>query len=104
MKGNEPMVRHIVVWRLKNTPNAEQTAKTIKEKLEALKGKISVIEDIEVGINFNETEAASDLVLVSTFKSAEDLNTYINHPEHKAVGAEYVRPNVSERRVVDYEF
>ena len=98
------MVRHIVVWRLKNTPNAEQTAKTIKEKLEALKGKISVIEDIEVGINFNETEAASDLVLVSTFKSEEDLNTYINHPEHKAVGAEYVRPNVSERRVVDYEF
>lgn len=98
------MVRHIVAWKLADSENKAETAKLIKEKLEALKGKIDAIADIEVGINFNETESASDIVLVSTFKSTEDLNTYINHPEHKSVGANYVRPNVSERRVVDYEF
>lgn len=98
------MIKHIVVWKIADQENKAATAALIKENLEALKDKIDVIEDIEVGINFNTTDSASDIVLVSSFKSAEDLNTYINHPAHKAVGANYVRPNVSERRVVDYEF
>ncbi|MBQ8300515.1 MAG: Dabb family protein [Clostridia bacterium] len=29
---------------------------------------------------------------------------YQNHEAHKAVGAEFVRPYVAERRVCDYEF
>lgn len=98
------MVKHIVVWRLNDVDNKAELAFEIKKNLEALKDKIDEIIDIEVGINFNETEAASDIVLVSTFASKEALNAYIVHPEHKAVGAEYVRPNVSERRVIDYEF
>ena len=98
------MIRHIVVWRLADAPDKAEKAQAIKTNLEALKDKIDVIREIQVGINFNETEAASDIVLVSTFDSKEDLNTYIGHLAHKAVGAELVRPNVSERRVVDYEF
>ena len=43
-------------------------------------------------------------ILVSEFETKDDLNTYQNHPEHKAVGATYVRPYVAERRVCDYEF
>lgn len=98
------MIRHIVVWCLADAPDKAEKAQAIKTNLEALKDKIDVIREIQVGINFNETEAASDIVLVSTFDSKEDLNTYIGHPAHKAVGTEFVRPNVSERRVVDYEF
>ncbi len=98
------MIRHIVLWRIAETENAAERALAIKENLEALKGKIDEVVDIEVGINFNETEAASDVALVSTFKTKEDLDIYQDHPEHKAVGANYVRPFVTERRVVDYEF
>lgn len=98
------MIRHIVVWRINESDNKTEIANTIKKELEALKDKIDVIVDIEVGINFNQTENASDIILVSAFKSQEDLETYINHPDHKYVGANFVRPNVSERRVVDYEF
>lgn len=98
------MIRHIVLWRIAETENAAERALAIKENLEALKGKIDELVDIEVGINFNETEAASDVALVSTFKTKEDLEIYQDHPEHKAVGANYVRPFVTERRVVDYEF
>lgn len=97
------MIKHIVVWRLADAPDKAEKAAAIKENLEALKSKISVIKEIEVGINFNETDSASDVVLVSSFETREDLNTYVNHPEHKSVGANFVRPNVCERRVVDYE-
>ena len=91
------------MWKIADNCDKEKTANTIKEKLEGLKGKIEVIKDITVGINFNETDAASDIVLVSKFDTREDLDTYIDHPLHKAVGAEFVRPNVKERRVCDYE-
>ena len=98
------MIRHIVMWKMAPAEDKEEKAMAIKENLEALIDKIDVIENIEVGINFNDTESASDVVLVSTFKTVEALNEYQNHPAHKAVGATYVRPHVAERRVCDYEF
>lgn len=98
------MVRHIVMWRMADLPDKEKRAADIKENLELLKSKIDELVDIEVGINFENSQYSSDVVLVSTFKTSEDLNSYQIHPAHKAVGAAYVKPYVSERRVVDYEF
>ncbi|MGN0162644.1 MAG: Dabb family protein [Candidatus Ornithomonoglobus sp.] len=98
------MIKHIVVWRIADGEDKPERASAIKENLEALKGKIDELVDIEVGINFNTTESASDVVLVSTFKNKADLEIYQDHPAHKAVGTNYVRPYVKERRVVDYEF
>ncbi|MCI8520689.1 MAG: Dabb family protein [Clostridia bacterium] len=98
------MIRHIVMWRLAPCEDKKEKAMLIKENLEALKNKIDVLVDIEVGINCEGSDSASDVVLVSTFKTAEDLNAYQNHPAHKAVGTAFVRPNVAERRVCDYEF
>lgn len=97
------MIKHIVMWRMADTPDKAEKALAIKENLEALKDKIKVLKSIEVGINFETSDAASDVVLVTEFDSAADLNEYQQHPAHKAVGAAYVRPNVAERRVVDYE-
>ena len=98
------MIKHIVVWRMAPMPDKAEKAQAIKENLEALKDKIDVIKEIRVGLNFNESEFASDVVLETVFETKEDLNTYQNHPAHKAVGANFVRPNVAERRVIDYEF
>lgn len=102
-KGVSEMIRHIVMWRMADAPDKFERAQAIKENLEALKEKIDVLVDIEVGLNFEGSDSASDVVLVSTFNTAEDLNTYQLHPAHKAVGAAYVKPYVAERRVVDYE-
>ena len=98
------MIRHIVMWRLADTPDKAQKAAAIKEGLEALKDKIAEITDIQVGININDSDTVSDVVLVSTFASRDALAAYVQHPAHKAVGAAAVKPNVTERRVVDYEF
>lgn len=98
------MIRHIVMWKMADDIDAQERALAIKNNLEALKGEIDELVDIEVGLNFNNTDSASDVVLVSTFKTREDLEIYQDHPSHKSVGANYVRPFVKERRVVDYEF
>ncbi len=98
------MIKHIVVWRISDAVDKGKTAQIIKENLEALKEKIDILRDIRVGINFNDTDAASDIVLETVFDSKADLQAYQEHPAHVAVGRDYVRPNVSERRVIDYEF
>ena len=92
------------MWKMADDIDAQERALAIKNNLEALKGEIDELVDIEVGLNFNNTDSASDVVLVSTFKTREDLEIYQDHPSHKSVGANYVRPFVKERRVVDYEF
>lgn len=98
------MIKHIVLWRMNDTEDKADRAADIKKQLEALKDKIDFIVDIHVGLNFNTTDQASDVVLESVFNTKEDLEAYQTHPAHVAVGKDYVRPNVKERRVIDYEF
>ena len=99
------MVKHIVAWKLKDNANGntkEENALLIKEKLEALNGRIPGLVKIEVGIDFSKTEMSSDIILYSEFESKEDLNNYQIHPEHKAVVPLVVDVTL-ERRLVDYE-
>lgn len=99
------MIKHIVMWRLKdfaNEASKEENATRLKNSLESLKDKISEINHIEVGININRSEAAFDVVLYSEFDSMEALQAYQRHPEHMNIVG-FVNEIRSERAVVDYE-
>jgi heme-degrading monooxygenase HmoA len=99
------MVTHIVLWRLKDAAlgNDKATnARLIREKLEALRGRIPGLLRLEVGRDFSATDVSADLVLVTEFESRADLAAYQAHPDHQAVVA-FVREVVTERRLVDYE-
>ncbi len=99
------MIKHIVMWKLKETAEGktkEENAKIIKEGLEGLKEKIDFLQAVEVGINFNGSEMAYDVALYTEFDSKEDLDRYQNHEEHLKVAA-YVRKVNAARVVVDYE-
>ena len=98
------MIKHIVMWRLREDIDKKAAAEAIKRELEALVSVIPELKSARVGINFNNTDTVSDIVLETEFLSKDDLDTYQAHPAHKRVGAEFVRPNVSERRVCDYEY
>lgn len=98
------MVKHIVVWKMADIEDKSERMQVMKEKLEALKNDINLIQSIEVGINFNEKETDVDVVLVSEFLTREDMEAYLVHPLHKAAGKDYVKPYVTSRYVIDYEF
>ncbi|MEF8793812.1 Dabb family protein [Thiohalorhabdus sp.] len=98
------MIKHIVMWRLKehalgnpNSVNAEQ----MKDKLEALAGRIPGVVKIEVGLDVSATEASADVVLYSELESREALTAYQSHPEHEAVKA-FIGEVTAERWMVDY--
>jgi hypothetical protein len=95
------MVKHIVIWILKEK-NREENALKIKETLEALNGQIPGLLHLEVGFDFSKKESSGDIVLYSEFDSKESLDAYIIHPKHVVV-APLVRGSTSDRRMVDYE-
>jgi len=99
------MIKHIVMWKLKDSARGvskDQNALELKSVLEGLKNKISVIKQIEVGINFNKSSAAYDVVLYSEFDSEQDLQAYQKHPDHVKV-VDFVNEIRDDRAVVDYE-
>lgn len=99
------MVKHIVFWNLKDEAlgNSKETnAMLVKQKLEALNGKIEGLVKLEVGFDFAKGDMSGDLALYSEFESKEALDYYQQHPEHKAVQG-FVKEVRKSRIVVDYE-
>ncbi len=99
------MIKHIVMWKLVHFFEGKskiEIASLIKEKLDSLKHTIPQIMEIEVGINFNKSDASYDVSLYSVFKSGEDLEIYQNHPEHLKV-AEFIAKVRVSRVVCDYK-
>jgi hypothetical protein len=98
------MIRHIVLWKLKE--NAEcgdraHNAQKMKAELEALKTKIPQLRHIEVGLNCIASDASYDVALYSSFDSEKDLELYQKHPEHVKV-ADFIATVRESRVVVDY--
>lgn len=98
------MLKHIVMWRFREGAEGKsriEHARWMKERLEALRGVVPQIRELEVGVNETVSEAAYDAVLISAFDSPADLEAYKCHPAHVAVSEQCKR--VRESRVaVDY--
>lgn len=99
------MVKHIVMWNLKEFADGRSKEENLREmeaRLLGLKSTIEEIQFLEVGISFNESEDAFDIVLYSEFRDREGLELYQGHPEHVKV-RDFIREVRMERKVVDYE-
>lgn len=99
------------MWRLKDEAEGRsqngslsksESARLIKQRLEALQGKLDGLIKIEVGIDFSCDNDSSHIVLYSEFSDKEALNAYLTHPLHESIKP-LVLAARSERRVVDYE-
>lgn len=95
------MVKHIVMWRLRDKDTKDADASRIKALLEGLTGRIPGLLKIEVGINFIEDANSADVVLYSEFRDAAALADYQTHPLHLEVVPQ-VKALAVERRSADY--
>lgn len=99
------MVKHIIIWTLKDELSEEQKASAkaeIKSGLESLKGRIDGLVDIKVVTELLPT-SNGDLMLDSTFESYDALKGYSVHPEHVNVAQNVVSLYRKERYCVDFE-
>ena len=90
------MVKHIVLFKLKETLPQEEKLKVMndfKAAIEALRAKIGFINSAE----------AWDICLESEFDTLADVNAYAVHPDHVAA-AGILKDAKEGRACVDYEF
>ena len=99
------MVKHVILWTLKEELSKEEketVKQEIKAGLEGLAGQIPVLVDIQVNIH-GLASSNADLMLDSSFETEEALKGYSVHPAHVAVADGKVRPYTASRVCLDYE-
>ncbi len=98
------MVKHIILWKLKDELTAEEkaTAKLeAKRRLEGLNGRIDGLVSLRVVIDTLPSSNA-DMMLDSVFSDEKALDGYQKNPIHlEAAG--YVRSVVGTRLCLDFE-
>ncbi|MFP6903915.1 MAG: Dabb family protein [Verrucomicrobiota bacterium] len=98
----EPAYRHVVLFRFKDDAPAAKVVE-IEKAFMALKGKISLIQEVEWGLNVSPeglNDGYTHCFLV-TFKQKADLERYLPHPAHRAF-VDILKPQLDKVLVVDY--
>lgn len=99
------MVKHVILWKLREDIPAEELAAVkqgIKDGLEGLVGQVPGLVDVHVYTNGLPTSNV-DVMLDSTLESFEALKGYAVHPAHVAVADGKVRPYTCQRSCLDFE-
>lgn len=99
------MVKHIILWQLKDEFTPEQKAEIKAEAKKALEGLVGVVPNlvaVQVNINGLETSNA-DMMLDATVTDFASLKAYAVHPAHVAVADSKVRPFTKSRTCMDFE-
>ena len=96
------MVKHIILWKLKDEFNNNEVKLGIKNNLEGLKGVIDGLTDIQVQIEALQSSNA-DVMLYSVFENEAALKNYAVHPAHVSVADTFVRPFTETRLCLDFE-
>ncbi len=95
-------LRHVVAFKFKDTATKEKI-KEVEDAFRALKGKIPEIVAYEWGMNNSPEKLDKGFThgFILTFKSEQDRDTYLVHPEHKKFGA-LVGPVLADVFVIDF--
>ena len=102
------MIRHVVMWKLKDEAEGatrKKNAEKMKLILEGLKINIEEIKNVEVGININhedDDDQAWDVILISDFEKELDYTMYTRNEHHKKA-IKFINSVTEERRFVDYK-
>ena len=92
------MVKHIVVYTLKEGVDKDEAVKLIASKLEPLVGQIPGLLKMEVRCCF----AGMDYALYSEFARPEDVPAYRAHPLHQEAKTHF-HHLLDQRYSADYE-
>jgi hypothetical protein len=94
--------RHVAlfVW----TSEATEEQKTaVAERLRELPGVIPELERYQIGPDAGINEGNYDFAVVADFADRESYLVYRDHPYHREIIAETIRPIMADRAAVQYD-
>lgn len=99
------MLKHIVMWKLKeHAEGADRAtnARKMKELLDGCAGIVPGMVKFETALAQPGLECTYDVVLYSEFESAAALDAYQTHPQHQALKP-FIGAVREARQCMDYE-
>ncbi len=96
------MLNHIVMWKLLDTACGRSKEENIKLLIEGYKKLQQIIPSIADAEMHRTVGGTADLILITHFKDKEELNAYVNHPEHQKY-SEFCKTVRETRSSADYE-
>lgn len=96
------MIKHIIFFKLKEYDR--ETCETVRDLLLSMDGKVDMIRDIKVGIDFIRSERSYDIALEVVLDDAEALERYQNDPYHCGTVKAFIRSAGITSVAVDYLF
>lgn len=98
----EKMLRHVVLFKFKDSATAEQV-KAVEDAFRELPSKIKEIKDFEWGTNNSPEGLNQGLThcFFVSFASEADREVYLPHPDHKAF-VDVLGPVLDKVTVLDY--
>lgn len=99
------MIKHIVMWQLKDHAEGADKATNAAKMKSLLDGCAKLVPGMgafEVALAQDGLEATYDVVLYSEFESVAVLDAYQNHPQHVALKP-FIGAVRAARQCMDYE-
>ena len=99
------MVKHIILWQLKDELSAEEKKvikAEMKESLEGLVGKVPGLLEVKVQIE-GLASSNAEVMLDTTLTDEAALKGYQVHPDHVYAADNFIRPFTKARLCLDFE-
>ena len=93
-------VFHVACFRWSEGKTPEQ-AETLTAALAALRGQIRV-RDFQFGPDLGLATGNADFAVLAVFESTADFEIYRDHPEHRRILEELIRPHLADRSAVQF--
>ncbi|MFN7878156.1 MAG: Dabb family protein [Pirellula sp.] len=96
------MLRHVVLFKFKDTSSKEDVQKVV-DAFRSLKTSIPQVAEFEFGTDNSPEGLANGFThcFLITFKSEADRDVYLPHPKHKEF-VEILKPYLDKVQVIDY--
>jgi hypothetical protein len=96
------MIRHTVLfrWTEEATPEQKQRA---ADELRRLPSLVPSLRAFHLGPDLGLNQGNFDFAVAADFDDVDGYLAYRDHPEHRAIVAEFTSPIVAQRFAVQYE-
>ncbi|MGN1328115.1 MAG: Dabb family protein [Eubacterium sp.] len=94
------MIKHIVCFKLKN--NSAEECKKAAEVLRSMEGNVSLLREIEVGVDFLHSNRSYDVILQVMLDDEKALDDYQKDEYHCSVVKEHMHKVAETSVAIDY--
>ena len=97
------MIRHTVLFRWTDEATPEQKQRAADE-LGRLPWLVPSLRAFHLGPDLGLNQGNFDFAVAADFDDVDGYLAYRDHPEHRAIVAQFTTPIVAQRYAVQYEF